>query len=70
MVTGSNGGTSDGEDIKDLWIFHFTDLPDLSAAVSSELRGACVRACVCVCVCVCMCASTVLSCQELMNYVH
>jgi len=39
MVTGSNGGTSDGEDIKDLWIFHFTDLPDLSAAVSSELRG-------------------------------
>lgn len=53
MVTGSNGGTSDGEDIKDLWIFHFTDLPDLSAAVSSELRGLSVCLCmyvVCACV--------------------
>jgi len=34
----SSGGTT-GEEMKDLWIFHFSELPDLSASVSSELRG-------------------------------
>ena len=36
----SNSGTgNNGEEMKDLWIFYFTELPDLSASVSSELRG-------------------------------
>ena len=36
---GSSGTTNGGEEMKDLWIFHYSELPDLSASVSSELRG-------------------------------
>ena len=35
----NSGPANNGEEIKDLWIFHFSELPDLSASVSSELRG-------------------------------
>ena len=36
---GSSGTTNGGEEMKDLWIFHYSELPDLSASISSELRG-------------------------------
>ena len=36
---GSSGTANGGEEMKDLWIFHYSELPDLSASVSSELRG-------------------------------
>ena len=39
-ATTTAGGTGNGgEEMKDLWVFHYSELPDLSAAVSSELRG-------------------------------
>lgn len=36
---GSSGTANGGEEMKDLWIFHYSELPDLSASISSELRG-------------------------------
>ena len=46
---------------KDLWVFFFTDLPDISDTLAEGLQGVCVcvcaRGCVrvcCICVCVCV----------------
>ena len=38
-TAGGSGTTNGGEEMKDLWIFHYSELPDLSASISSELRG-------------------------------
>lgn len=37
-ATATANMTNGGEEMKDLWIFHYSELPDLSASVSSELR--------------------------------
>ena len=37
---------------KDLWIFYFTVLPDLSGKLASELKGSYVNKALCTCTCI------------------